>query len=85
MKPRYIRPFEILQRVGTLAYRIDLPLELSHVHDVFHVSILRKYVHDPMHMINHYPLAVSEDLSDIEKMIEIWIVETKFLGTKSFR
>ena len=71
LKPRYIEPFKILQRVGTLAYRIALPPELSHVHDVFHVSMLRKYVQDPMHMINHYSLAVSEDLSYIKKSIEI--------------
>ena len=71
LKPRYIGPFEVLQRVGTLAYRIALPPELSHVHNVFHISMLRKYVHDPMHVINHYPLAVSEDLSYIEKPIEI--------------
>ena len=71
LKPRYIKPFEVLQRVGTLAYRIALPPELSHVHDVFHVLMLRKYVHDPMHVINHYHLAMSEGLSYIEKLIEI--------------
>ncbi|GFY87070.1 hypothetical protein Acr_05g0007090 [Actinidia rufa] len=42
LKPRYIGPFEVLQRIGTVAYRIALPPELSHVHDVFHVSMLRK-------------------------------------------
>ena len=63
LKPRYIGPFEILQRVGTVAYRIALPSELSHMQDVFHVSMLRKYAHDPMHVINHYPLDVGEDLS----------------------
>ncbi|GFS42569.1 hypothetical protein Acr_00g0080620 [Actinidia rufa] len=71
LKPRYIGPFEILQRIGTVAYRIALPLELSHVHDVFHVSMLRKYVHDPAHVIHHYPLNMREDLSYVEKPIEI--------------
>ncbi|GFS36587.1 hypothetical protein Acr_00g0046810 [Actinidia rufa] len=71
LKPRYIGPFEILQRIGTVAYCIALPPELSHVHDVFHVLMLRKYVHDPTHVINHYPLDVKEDLSYVEKPIEI--------------
>ncbi|GFY97645.1 hypothetical protein Acr_12g0001860 [Actinidia rufa] len=71
LKPRYIGPFEVLQRIGTVAYRIALPPELSHVHDVFHVSMLRKYVHDPAHVIHHYPLNMREDLSYVETPIEI--------------
>ncbi|GFS32089.1 hypothetical protein Acr_00g0020760 [Actinidia rufa] len=71
LKPRYIGPFEVLQRIGTVAYRIALPPELSHVHDVFHVSMLRKYVHDPTHMIHHYPLGIREDLSYVETPSEI--------------
>ena len=71
LKPKYIEPFEVLQWIGAVAYRIALPPELSHVHDVFHVSILRKYIHDPTHMINHYPLDVSKDLSYVKIPIEI--------------
>ena len=71
LKPRYVGPFEVLQRVGTVAYRVALPPELSHVHDVFHVSMLRKYVHDPTHVISHYPLEISGDLSYVEGPIEI--------------
>ena len=41
--PRYIRPFEVLKRVGTVAYRLAVPPSLSSVHVVFHVSMLRKY------------------------------------------
>ena len=44
LSPRYIGPFEILRRIGTLAYELALPPQLSHVHNVFHVSMLRKYV-----------------------------------------
>ncbi|GFY96673.1 hypothetical protein Acr_11g0009790 [Actinidia rufa] len=71
LKSRYIGPFKVLQRIGPVVYRIALPLELSHVHDVFHVSMLRKSVHDPTHVINHYPLDMSEYLSYVEKPIEI--------------
>ena len=44
--PRYVGPFDILERIGTLADRIALPLSLERIHNVFHVSTLRKFVHD---------------------------------------
>ena len=46
LKPRFIGPFPILERVGSLAYRVALPLHLEGVHNVFHVSMLKKYVRD---------------------------------------
>ena len=52
LAPRYIGPFEILERVGTTAYRLALPLSLSGVHEVFHVSMLRKYTLDPAHVVD---------------------------------
>ena len=51
LAPRYIRPFEVRSRVGDVAYRLVLPLELSRIHPVFHVSILRKYIPDPSHIL----------------------------------
>ena len=48
---RFIGPFEILQWVGEVAYRLALPPPLEHVHDVFHVSMLRRYQPDPDHVI----------------------------------
>ena len=50
LAPRYIGPFEILEKVGTIAYRLALPLNLSGVHKVFHVSMLRKYTPYPAHV-----------------------------------
>ena len=44
LSPRYIGPFEILERIGRIAYRLNLPQELSSVHDVFHISNLKKYL-----------------------------------------
>jgi len=43
LSPRFVGPFEILERIGDVAYRLALPPKLGNLHDVFHVSILRKY------------------------------------------
>ncbi|XP_052197352.1 uncharacterized protein LOC127804520 [Diospyros lotus] len=61
--PRYVGPFEILERVGALAYRLALPPQLASVHNVFHVSMLRKHVPDPQHVIDFQPLELREDLA----------------------
>ena len=50
--PRFIGPFEILERVGIVAYRLALPPSMSGVHKVFHVSMLRKYALDPTHVVD---------------------------------
>ena len=49
---RYIGPFEILEKVGTVAYWLALPPSLSGVHEVFHVSMLRKYTPDSAHVVD---------------------------------
>uniref|UniRef100_A0A2N9G885 RNA-directed DNA polymerase n=1 Tax=Fagus sylvatica TaxID=28930 RepID=A0A2N9G885_FAGSY len=51
LSPRYVGPFEILERVGPVAYRLALPPALSKIHDVFHVSALRKYIPHPSHVL----------------------------------
>ena len=51
LSPRLIVPFEILEQVGALAYRLSLPLSMTAVHDVFHVSMLLKYVRDSSHVL----------------------------------
>ena len=50
--PRYIEPFEIRERVGIVSYWLALPPSLSSVHEVFHVSMLRKYTSDPAHVVD---------------------------------
>ena len=56
LNPRFIGPFEILKRVGNVAYQLALPPTLDSIHPVFHVSMLRKYVHDLSHVISFEPL-----------------------------
>jgi hypothetical protein len=52
LQPRYVGPFQILQRIGPVAYQLALPPNLSNLHDVFHVSQIRKYVSDPSHILS---------------------------------
>ena len=58
---RYIGSFEVLERVGTVAYRLALPPILSSVHAVFHVSMLQKYTPDPTHVVDWGELVVDAD------------------------
>ena len=61
--PRFMGPFEILRTVGLVAYRVALAPSLSKVHNVFHISILRKYVFYPSHVVELEPIQISKDLS----------------------
>ena len=81
--PRYIGPFETLERVNLVAYRLALPPELSQVHNVFHVSMLRKYIRDPLHVIDHSGIVVNEDLGYEEKPMRIIDRQVKQLRNKS--
>ena len=58
---RYIEPFEILEKVGTVAYRLALPPSLSGVYEVFHISMLRKYTLDPTHVVDWGEISVDTD------------------------
>ena len=75
MNPRYVGPFEILEKIGDVAYRLALPSSLDGVHNVFHVSMLRKYIRDPEEVIALEPLNVQPNLSSLER--PICIVDTK--------
>jgi hypothetical protein len=58
LSPRFIRPFEITQRVRKLAYRVALPPNLIGTHDVFHMSMLRKYIANPGVIVEYEPLRI---------------------------
>ena len=83
LAPRYIGPFEILERVNTVAYRLALPPDLSQVHSVFHVSMLRKYIRDPLHVIDYSEVVVNEDLGYEEKPTRIIDRQMRQLRNKS--
>jgi hypothetical protein len=63
LTPKFIGPYQIISRVGPVAYQIALPPLLSNLHDVFHVSQLRKYITDPSHIIEPDTLELHDNLS----------------------
>ena len=71
LRPRYIGPYEIIARVGPVAYRLDLPPELCKVHNVFHVSMLRKYIPDSSHVLRDQPVELKDNLTYKEQPMHI--------------
>ena len=71
LSPRYIGPYEILSKVGPVAYKLKLPPELSRIHDTFHVSMLRKYISDPSHVLTEQPVQIKENLTYEETPVQI--------------
>jgi hypothetical protein len=61
LSPRFVGPFEIVERKGPMAYRLALPNSLRHMHDVFHVFVLRHYISDHRHVIDMSSLQVSDE------------------------
>ena len=61
LSSRFIGPLEILERIGTVEYRLALPPSMSGVHEVFHVSRLRKYTPDPAHVVDWGQIEVDTD------------------------
>ena len=61
LSPRFIGPFEILERMGTVAYWLTLSPSISGVHEVFHVSMLREYTQDPAHAVDWGQIKVNTD------------------------
>jgi len=71
LAPRYIGPFRILAKRGEVAYQLELPPHLSRVHDVFHVSQLRRCFSDPIRIVDHETLDLQENLTYREYPIRI--------------
>ena len=85
LSPRFIEPFEILERVGTVAYWLDLPPSMSSVHKVFHVSMLRRYTSDPAHVANWGEIKVDMDETFEEGPVCIMDSRDQVLQCKTVR
>jgi hypothetical protein len=81
LAPRYVRPFKILERRGEVAYQLELPESLAGVHDVFHVSQLKKCLRVPEEQIPLEELTVKENLTYEEYPVKI--LETAERVTRS--
>ena len=82
LSPRFIGSYEVLKRIGPVAYRLTLPPELAKLYDVFHVSMLRKYRSDESHILPVQEIQVQEDLSYDEEPKAILDREVKQLRNK---
>ena len=82
LSPRFIGPFEILERVGTFAYRLALPPSMSGVHEVFHVSMLRKYTPDPAHVVDWGQIEVDTNGTLRRDQCAFWIAVIRFCDAR---
>ena len=85
LSPRFIWPFEILERIGTIAYRLALLPSMSGVHEVFHVSMLRKYTPDPTHVVDWEQIEVDTDGTFEERPLCILDSHDRVLQRKTVR
>ena len=85
LSPRFIGPFEILERVGIVAYRLALPPSMSGVYKVFHVSMLRSYTPDPAHVVDWGEIEVDTDVTFEEGLVCIMDSHDQVLRCKTVR
>jgi len=83
LNPRYMEPYKILERLGPLAYQLALPPEMEKIHNVFHVSQLRKYLLDPSYILSDQPMQIQGDLSYAEEPMQILDHKVKQLRNKA--
>ncbi|PKU60733.1 hypothetical protein MA16_Dca028271 [Dendrobium catenatum] len=67
LSPRYIGPFEIIEKVGPVAYKLALPTDMSDVHNVFHIAMLRKCVTDESQKVSHNEIELQKNLTYLEE------------------
>ncbi|XP_038999285.1 uncharacterized protein LOC120124778 [Hibiscus syriacus] len=82
MSPRFIEPYEVLKKIGPVAYKLALPPEMEKIHNAFHVFMLWQYRSDHAHIITPYEIEVQSDLSNEEEPVQILAFETKQLRNK---
>ena len=71
LSPRYVGPYKILQRIGKVAYELELPAELVAVHPIFHISLLKNCVGDPASIVTLDSVVVKDNLSYEDVPVEI--------------
>ena len=84
LSPRFIGPYEVIEKVGPVAYILALPPELEKIHNVFHVSMLRRYISDLSHVVSSETIKLRLDLTYEEELIEILVQEVKEFRKSEF-
>ena len=79
---RFIGPYKIIEKTGPLAYRLTLNPELSQIHDIFQVNMLRRYRLNPAHVLKDQEVEISENLSYIEEPVKIISYKIKQLRNR---
>ena len=82
LSPRFIGPYEVIEKVGPVAYLLALPPDLEMIHNVFHVSMLRRYRSNPSHVVFSETIELRPDLTYEEEPVEILAREVKELRNK---
>ena len=82
LSPRFISPYEVIEKVGLMAYRLALPPDLEKIRNVFHVSMLQRYRSDPSHVVSSETVELSPNLTYEEEPVEILAWEVKELRNK---
>ena len=76
-------PYDVIERIGPVAYRLALPPELAQIHNVFHVSMLRRYKSNPSHILQPQSVELREDLTYEEGPVRIMDREVRQLRSKA--
>ena len=77
LSPRFIWSYEVIEKVGIVAYRLPLPRELEKIHNVFHVSMLRRYRSDPLHVVSSKKIVLRPNLTYEDEPVEILAREVR--------
>ena len=82
LSPRFIGSYEVIEKLGPVAYKLALPPELEKIHNILHVSMLMRYRSDPFHVVSSEIIELHPDLTYEEEPIEILAKEVKELRNK---
>ncbi|XP_016704117.1 uncharacterized protein [Gossypium hirsutum] len=83
LSPRLIGPYQVIERIGPVAYHLQFLPKLERIHDAFHVSMLRKYQSDPSHVVSVEEIEVQSNLTYDEELVEILAHKDKVLRNKT--
>ncbi|XP_012442010.1 uncharacterized protein LOC105767026 [Gossypium raimondii] len=83
LSPQFIGPYHILKRVGPVAYQLELSSELDHIHDVFHITLLRRYRSNLTHVVSVEEIEVRPNLTSEEEPVQILERDVKVLLKRS--